>query len=200
MTTKNKKLTLALAETIRNKYVQGIETEGGERKYFTIDALAIEYNVAKSTLYKWAQKESWKAQQERFHKEFLQKLDADRQDQLVEESKSLDSTALRLAKILMNEVGMLLNENNQRRANNPNDEDKFSPQMVQQLGNAALQAQKLGKLALGESTENMKLNAEISDTDAFREAMELLDEVATSNVRNSSVPSSRTKWLKTARP
>jgi hypothetical protein len=178
LTTKNKKLTLELAETIRNKFVQGIETEGGERKYFTIDALAIEYSVAKSTLYKWAQKESWKTQQDRFHKEYLQKLDKERQEQLVEESKSFDSTALRLAKILMNEVGMLLNENNQKRANNPNDEEKFTPQMVQQLGNAALQAQKLGKLALGESTENMKLNAEITDTDAFREAMELLDEVA----------------------
>ncbi len=185
MTTKNKKLTLALAETIRNKFVQGIETENGERKYFTIDALAIEYSVPKSTLYKWAQKESWKSQQERFHKEYLQKLDAERQDQLIEESKSFDSTALRLAKILMNEIGLLLNENNQRRANNPNDEDKFTPQMVQQLGNAALQAQKLGKLALGESTENMKLNAEISDTDAFREAMELLDEVARAKSESS---------------
>lgn len=57
--------------------------------------------------------------------------------------------------------------------------------MVQQLGNAALQAQKLGKLALGESTENMKLNAEISDTDAFREAMELLDEVARAKSESS---------------
>jgi len=185
LTTKNKKLTLEIAEKIRNKFVQGIETDGGERKYFTIDALAIEYNVPKSTLYKWAQKEAWKSQQERFHKEYLQKLDAERQDQLIQESKSFDSTALRLAKILMNEIGLLLNENNQRRANNPNDEDKFTPQMVQQLGNAALQAQKLGKLALGESTENMKLNAEISDTDAFREAMELLDEVARAKSESS---------------
>ena len=72
---------------------------------------------------------------------------------------------------------MLLNENNQRRTANPNDQDKFTPQMVQQLGNAALQAQKLGKLALGESTENMKLNAEIKDTTAFNEAMELLDQI-----------------------
>ena len=176
MSTKNNKLTIALAEKIRNKYVQGLDTEG-DRKYFSIDALAIEYGIAKSTLYKWAQKESWKSQQERFHQEYLQKLDQQRQEQLVEESKNFDSTGLKIAKILMNEVGMLLNENNQRRTANPNDQDKFTPQMVQQLGNAALQAQKLGKLALGESTENMKLNAEIKDTTAFNEAMELLDQI-----------------------
>jgi len=173
---KNRKLTPQIAEEIRNKFVQGIDTGTQERKYFSLDALAIEFKVAKSTLYKWAQRESWKAQQERFNKEFLERLDRERQEVLIEESKTFDSTALKIAKILMNEVGILLNENNQKR-NNGNTET-YSPQLIQQLGNAALQAQKLGKLALGESTENMKLNAEITDTDAFREAMELLDSVA----------------------
>ena len=51
---------------------------------------------------------------------------------------------------------------------------------------AAINAQKLAKLALGEATENMKLNANIQETDAFREAMELLDEVERQR-RNSSV-------------
>ena len=59
----------------------------------------------------------------------------------------------------------------------------MTTQMLNQIANASLQAQKLGKLALGESTENMKLNAEVSDTDAFREAMELLDSSCTSKTR-----------------
>ena len=185
MTTKYKKLTLEVAEKIRNKYVQGLELDGIERKYFTIEALAIEYKVPKSTLYKWAQKESWKSQQERFHQEYLQRLDKERQTELVKESKAFDSTGLKLAKILMNEVVMLLNENNQIRAANPKDKDKFPPQKILQLANASLLAQKLGKLALGESTHNIKLNAEITDTDAFREAMELLDEVARAKYEGS---------------
>tara|TARA_Y100000114_G_C11734588_1_gene315450 strand:- start:500 stop:1066 length:567 start_codon:yes stop_codon:yes gene_type:complete len=175
---KIRKVTKDIAEQIRNKYVQGIETSTGERKYFTIEALAIEFRVAKSTLYKYAQKEEWKQQQERFQREYLQKLDAERQDFLVEESKQFDSNALRIAKILMNEVGLAINENNQKRINNAG--ETFTPIMLQQLANASLQAQKLGKLALGETTENLKLNAEISETDAFREAMELLDTVAES--------------------
>jgi hypothetical protein len=67
---------------------------------------------------------------------------------------------------------------NQQNRQNGNLKDTLTPIQISQLSNSALTAQKLGKLALGESTENMKLNAEISDTDAFREAMELLDEVA----------------------
>ena len=71
----------------------------------------------------------------------------------------------------------MFQENNMKRRDG---EQSLTPQLIYQLSSASLQAQKLAKLALGESTENMKLNAEISDTDAFREAMELLDEVARS--------------------
>ena len=46
------------------------------------------------------------------------------------------------------------------------------------LANTALTAQKLAKLALGEATEKLDLNANINETEAFREVMELLDTVA----------------------
>ena len=52
------------------------------------------------------------------------------------------------------------------------------PTQVNALANAAVTAQRLAKLALGEATENMNLNANIQDTEAFRSAMELLDSVA----------------------
>lgn len=174
-----KKLTKELAEKIRIQFVQGIDEGTSERRYKTLEALAVEYNVARPTLYRWAKKESWKSQQERFHEEFLQKVDAQRIKELSQESKKFDSTALGLAKILMNEVGMSLQINQQARAGGDFD-NVLTPIQISQLSNTALTAQKLGKLALGESTDNMKLNAEISDTSAFREAMELLDEVANS--------------------
>jgi uncharacterized protein YjcR len=87
---KTKKLTKDLAEKIRNEYVQGIDLGTTERKYQTIDSLAIKHKVARSTLYKWSQKESWKAQQERFQSEFLQKVDAQRQKEMAKNAKSLD--------------------------------------------------------------------------------------------------------------
>mgnify|MGYP002624973178 FL=1 len=182
------KITKDLLEKIRNKYVQGIDEDTGEKKYLSIDALAIEHNIAKSTLYRWSQKENWKTQQERFHSEYLEKLDATRQKELLQESKQFDSNALRVAKFLLNEVGISLSLNSQARTQDPQSPKLLTPQAVSQLSNAALSAQKLGKLALGESTENMKLNAEISDTDAFREAMELLDSVAEQRRQRSDSP------------
>ena len=174
---KQKKLTKELAEKIRIQYVQGIDEGTSERRYQTLDSLATENNIARATLYRWSKKENWKSQQERFNEEYLQKLDNIRTKELIQESKKFDSNALGLAKILLNEVGMTLQMNQQNRQNG-NLKDTLTPKQISQLSNSALTAQKLGKLALGESTENMKLNAEISDTDAFREAMELLDEVA----------------------
>lgn len=182
------KATKEILEQIRNKFVQGIDDGTGEKKYQTLDALSVEYNIAKSTLYRWAQKESWKAQQERFHQEYIEKLDAERQKELIHESKQFDSNALRVAKFLLNEVGISLSMNSQQRTQDPQSTKLLTPQAVAQLSNAALSAQKLGKLALGESTENMKLNAEISDTDAFREAMELLDTVAEQRRQTSDNP------------
>ena len=176
--TKQKKLTKELSEKIRLEFVQGVDLGTNERKYQTIDALALKHKVARSTLYKRSQAESWKQQQDRFHIDFMAELDEARKKEFIEESKTLDRTAINLSKIILNEVGLMFQENNMKRRDG---EQSLTPQLIYQLSSASLQAQKLAKLALGESTENMKLNAEISDTDAFREAMELLDSVAESS-------------------
>ena len=170
MNTKVRKINKDIAEQIRNKYVQGTKNKEGDRKLYTIDALAREFNVATSSLYKWSQREGWKFQQEKYQKEYLEKLDAQRQEQLIQESKQFDNDALNIAKDLFQKVDTLLNDKKK----------KITPQFLSLLGNASLNAQKLGKLALGETTDNFKLNAEINETDAFREAMELLDTVADS--------------------
>ena len=179
---KTKKLTKELAEKIRTEFVQGIDLGSTQRKYQTIEALAIKHKVARSTLYKWSQKESWKHQQERFHDEFMQKLDAERQKIMVKESITLDDNALTMSKFMFNEIGILFQENAMKRQQGT---PTMTTQMLNQIAQASLQAQKLGKLALGESTENMRLNAEVTDTDAFREAMELLDEVARAKSKES---------------
>ena len=62
--TKQKKLTKELSEKIRLEFVQGVDLGTNERKYQTIDALALKHKVARSTLYKRSQAESWKQQQD----------------------------------------------------------------------------------------------------------------------------------------
>ena len=173
--TPNKKLTPALKQKIRNEFVQGVDDESGTRKTYTLDELIKKHKVAKSTLYRVASSEMWKVDRERFQQEYLQSLDRDRVKSLSEESKKFDNTSLTLAKALMTTVGQNIRKNsddmNQGRKS-------LIPSQVNALANAALAAQRLAKLALGESTHKVELNGNITEETAFREAMELLDEVA----------------------
>jgi hypothetical protein len=173
--TANKKLTDALKLQIRNEYVQGIDDESGERVLFTLDELYKKHKVAKSTLYRAANKESWKVERERFQQQYLSKLDQERAKNLSVESKKFDTNSLNLAKALMATVGQNIRKNTE----NINEGKKnFIPSQINALANAALSAQRLAKLALGETTHNVELNANITEEAAFREAMELLDTVA----------------------
>ena len=92
-------------------------------------------------------------------------IDEKRREQLAEESIKIDELALKISYEIFTHVQGLIKSN-----------DK--PSGIASLSQAATNAQKLAKLALGEATHNMNLNANIQETDAFREAMELLDSVA----------------------
>jgi hypothetical protein len=49
---------------------------------------------------------------------------------------------------------------------------------LRELSQIAINAQKIGKLALGQAQEISKVSADISSPEAFREVMEQLDEIA----------------------
>lgn len=165
------KLTAELKEELRNKFVQGIEDNTGGRKLFSLDQLAADYNVSLSTLYKHAQKDSWKEQQKNFQQEFLVELDAKRRKELAQESVTFDRTSLNIAKSLMGLVGKGI-------AQNAKQDVEIKPQNIVALSHAASNAQRVAKLALGEATENMNLDADVKQSQAFREALSILDEVA----------------------
>jgi len=168
------KLTNDLKSEIRVLYVQGFDDESGNRKSYTLDELALKFNVAKSTLYRNAQKDNWKLQREQFQQEYLSELDKQRQKDLTEESKRFDTNSINLARALLTTVGQNLAKNNQEL----NEGKKgFIPSQLHALANAALSAQRLAKLALGEVTHNVEINGNLQN-EAFREAMELLDSVA----------------------
>lgn len=168
------KLTDHLKSEIRILYVQGFDDDTGNRKTYTLDELALKFNVAKSTLYRHANKNGWKIQREEFQNDYLVKLDQQRQKDLTEESKKFDTNSINLAKALLTTVGQNLARNNQEL----NEGKKgFIPSQIHALANAALSAQRLAKLAMGEVTHNVEINGNLQDN-AFREAMELLDTVA----------------------
>ena len=170
--TKYQKITASLKDKLRVAYVQGELDTQGFRKTQSIEELAANNNLSKNTLYKLAQRENWKFQQEKFQKEYQDKLDNQRLKEFSIESKKFDFACLNIAKAILARVGSVIKSSQSASIKD------FTPQQLDSLASAAMKTQKFAKLALGESTDNINLNANIQEADAFREAMELLDSVA----------------------
>ena len=177
---KYKKITNQLKEILRAAYVQGELDPQGFRRVATIEELANDNQLSVNTLYKLAQRENWKFQQQQFQKEYQDELDSQRAKEFALESKKFDSACLNIAKALLARVGNVI-----RQQQNANLRD-FTPQQLDSMAGAALKTQKFAKLALGESTDNINVNGSIQENETFRRAMELLDEVENSRSSGSS--------------
>jgi len=160
-----RKITEELKELIRHEYVQGIELDTGERKMYTLDELIKKHNVSSTTIYRASSSQKWQLQRQEFKHKLIAEFDEKRREKLADESVKIDELSLKISYELFKHVQQMLKVT-----------DK--PSGIAQLSQATSIAQKVAKLALGEATHNMNLNANIQDTDAFREAMELLDSVA----------------------
>ena len=177
---KYKKITNQLKEILRAAYVRGELDPQGFRRVATIEELANDNQLSVNTLYKLAQRENWKFQQQQFQKEYQDELDLQRAKEFALESKKFDSACLNIAKALLARVGNVI-----RQQQNANLRD-FTPQQLDSMAGAALKTQKFAKLALGESTDNINVNGSIQENETFRRAMELLDEVENSRSSGSS--------------
>tara|TARA_R110002153_G_scaffold209534_1_gene362103 strand:- start:1872 stop:2420 length:549 start_codon:yes stop_codon:yes gene_type:complete len=169
MSNKVQKLNPTLKEKIRNLFVQGIDGDAGERVLFSLDELAAKHKIGKSTLYRHAKADNWKIQQEQYQYEFLKKLDEGRRVSMVKDSIKVDTTTLNISKALLGQVSQLIRD--------AQTQGKVTPSMVSTIADATYKIQRVAKLSLGEATDNMSLNTNAKDSTAFKEAMELLDEI-----------------------
>ena len=151
-----------LALKLRTEFVQGVELETGERHYSTIVELVSKYNVSQTS----------------FKLQLQAMLDEETAKQMVVESKKFDAKSVKVANQLLEIVyGKVYRNLKALEQDNKTD----NPSQILSLANTAVAAQRLAKLAFGESTDSININANIQETDAFREAMELLDSVAESS-------------------
>tara|TARA_R110000751_G_scaffold83798_1_gene167961 strand:+ start:434 stop:991 length:558 start_codon:yes stop_codon:yes gene_type:complete len=171
-TKKNKtKLTDKIKLKMRNEFVHGIEEEESTR-FVTLDELITKHNVAQSTVYRVARNEQWKIQKDQFQQEYLKKVDKKRSADMASESIKMDNNSINLAKALYSTVGQVIQRNNQEIQKG---KKGLPPTQINALANAAVVAQRLAKLALGEATHH--IDAKVTENDSFRRAMELLDRV-----------------------
>jgi len=173
---KPKPIDATLKEQLRELYVQGIQDVNGNRQYPSIEQLATDHNVAKVTLFRKSSSENWKGQRALFEQRLAQKKDAERVENLVKESVEFDSRNLNIAKALQGQVTHLIRlaaqeiqDNELRRP--------FSPVALERLAGACMSIQKIGRLALGETTENTQINGTINNESAIRTVHEFIDEL-----------------------
>ena len=176
-----KKLTQKTQDAIRESFVYGIENDGS-REFPTLDYLIKKHKVAKSTLYRLAQREGWKTQRETHQKSFELEIEKQRIQRRVEESINFDNSTINLAKAVYATISKMMVDNQKRLNQNLTG---MPAHQLRSLTGAAATAQRMAKLALGESTEN--INASVKDDSAFREAMDILDEYARAKSRGDDI-------------
>ena len=177
------KPTPSLIEQIRDLYVTGTDNKLGERVYPSIESLAEDFNVAKVTLFRKAKDGDWKEQRQIFEKKLAEEKDAKKREVLVKESVEFDARNLNLAKAMQGQITHLLSQG-ARLIQQNNTAKPFSPESLTKLATALISVQKIGRLALGDTTDNTRINAEFSDDATAKQVDELLEQIAEAK-RNS---------------
>jgi len=182
------KLTEVLKVIIRDEFVHGFTDSEGVRQYPTMQFLAIKHGVGTTTLYRHSGDENWQGQKSKIQTEIQLALDEQRIERMLSDSKRLDDTAIQIAQAMLFRVGQRL-----RRAQDDEKGPEGAPfvealsiQELQAASHVAQNAQKLGKLALGQAQEISKVSADVSNPEAFNRVMEQLDELANARSQGGS--------------
>ena len=182
-----KKITDELEIVIRDEFIHGYVDANGERKYPTIDYLVKRHEVARNPLYARAKDGDWQAQKNKYQTELKQKLDDERMARVLNDSKRLDDTCIQIAMGMLNVVGRKIQKHMKEEQENP-DYEGIAAHVMSHLSATTANAQKIGKLALGEAQEISKVSADVSNPEAFRTVMDQLDELAAARSQSDSKP------------
>lgn len=174
---KSIKMTEAMKEDIRREFIHGHTDGNGAFDYPSIDSLVQKYGVPRTTLYRYASKEDWQGQRNHVQTEIDERIRSKRLKDYVEHSNRLDDNALRLAQSLMAKVARKITEDEEQLRNDP-DYEGMAAGVLDRLASVVGQAQKIGKLALGEAQEISKVSTNVAVPESFREIADELDAIA----------------------
>ena len=189
---------------IRIAYVQGNENEQGQRTYPSLETLAKANGIHWNTIHRKSKLENWKDERAIFETKMIQDSDSKKRKEIINQSVQFDLDSLRLARSLQATIANVLTEDNQKaqevrqrkqldpkrqltlRQTDPIDLLKASE--INSLSMALEKAQKVGRLAFGESTENANIttNTETISRE-LHEAYETIQELFSPNKDSSQI-------------
>lgn len=167
-----KKITESQKIEMMDFFVSGYTNDEGMLQLPTIAEVAKKYKMSENTLYKIAQKGEWKIKQSNNALKFHEKISKQKREMLSTEGYKIDDRIINVSKQLLDNV-----------VKNIEAKQKLSPFQIDSLASASLKIQKMAKLALGESTENLNIESNTSTDEHFREALELIDQIRIERIR-----------------
>lgn len=191
------KIDETLKLKLKDEFVHGYLDDAGIRQYPSIIALSKRHDVANVSLHRWSKKELWQEEKNKVQSELETAVARERMTSMVESNKKLDDSAITLALAMMTDAGRRIQEDiaNRReyqkilQIDNESLKNKeifnfkkakqiLSPHDMTSLANVIGNAQKIGKLALGQAQEISKVSANVTAPDSLRSVIEELDELA----------------------
>jgi hypothetical protein len=139
--------TVGSWEIIERQFVQGLIQQNGEIYYPTLVEMAEAHNIGYATLRSKMNEGHWMLKREQWQRELHKWVHAANRADYIEAAQRFDATCVQAAQKAMDAIVAHLNE---FRAN----AEPVPERMLDALGRAAVNWQKVGRLSLGLSTEN----------------------------------------------
>lgn len=191
------KIDEELKRKIKDEFVHGYMDDQGVRQYPTILALSKRYDVANVSLHRRSKSEDWQSEKNRVQTEYENAVAKERMAKMLAYGSRLDDNAINLALGIMGDAGRRISEDLQNRETLkqlsllPEGSEKeqqisnfflttkiLTTHDINSLGHAIANAQKVGKLALGQAQEISKVSANVELPKSLREVLDQLDELA----------------------
>ena len=191
------KIDEELKRKIKDEFVHGYMDDQGVRQYPTILALSKRYDVANVSLHRRSKSEDWQSEKNRVQTEYENAVAKERMAKMLAYGSRLDDNAINLALGIMGDAGRRISDDLQNRETLkqlsllPEGSEKeqqisnfflttkiLTTHDINSLGHAIANAQKVGKLALGQAQEISKVSANVELPKSLREVLDQLDELA----------------------
>lgn len=170
------KLTDSLKQQIKLQFIEGYVDEQNRRNYPSIDELSKKHNVAIATLYRHSKKEDWQNQKNEFQTTIEDKIKKNRINDFVKASERLDESCIQISQALLNSIGRKL-ERQQNEFRKSDTYEGLPNSELRDMSNTVLNAQKIGKLALGEAQEISKVSANVTNDEDFQYLVDEIQEI-----------------------
>lgn len=170
------KLTDSLKQQIKLQFIEGYVDEQNRRNYPSIDELSKKHNVAIATLYRHSKKEDWQNQKNEFQTTIEDKIKQNRINDFVKASERLDESCIQISQALLNTIGRKL-ERQQNEFRKSDTYEGLPNSELRDMSNTVLNAQKIGKLALGEAQEISKVSANVTNDEDFQYLVDEIQEI-----------------------